>query len=1680
MRERNRIFALLLSLILTFTFMPSMAFAVDDTTDEDSVSVPAAEEVQEEATEDAEAETEAIEAEDADVEAEAAVEAEEAEDAFEAVPAETISQEPKAEAIFPVSMSIALAADPNGEDYTTPRELTGYEGAEDLLTPFPIAGDRMTMTWSDNSIHQYIYGYMGDDYGFLDVAAGTFLPDNINVGNGFGYGYGEGNEGFHADETGYSFFQFSYGSYDDNGDFIGAKCRIPVRIIEDPVKSITYHQSRPLVVYEDEDLEDIQFSFVQNGDYAEVVREENGTTETITYRAKVRHINGSWEYGLYNENNEDDLLDLCPSVEDENSGQIVLHQNGNYDGTKATIQYKKENFPYTSMEFIPAEGEDILLNGSDILVYYDGEERYFPEMRNAEDTFFLNGDVIKLTDESGKVTTYTYNDSAKTFVNGSEKLIRDDMCKFHVANDFANAGENTCYIKYFGVESQPFTVTIDGEELDGPDEVFWDEETDFAYSLVNSDGADIAKIVGYRGDSKVLNIPSELEGRPVAAFSIRPGRPVYGDDTDYSTITRIVLPASVIYIKGSTLRNMHGLESVEITENEVYVTIDGSLYKKTEAGNELIWGPEYPTISGDYESMDAGQAKAVTIAKLNQSVTYKFTPQTSGRYKFYSTGDYDTKGRVRTIDYVINDDDDNGNEDNFSIAFDAEAGTTYYLQARCYDGVTGSFVLHLEQDVPSDYDYEFRFMGGYSCSNRTIAVEPINQDGPYDEYFEICPVDNNNEIPEGLTFESSNNLVATVEADKDDTNACLVWYRGVKGAAVITAKYNGEEIASMNVTVKNGIKLDMTKLNIPFASSYEYSEDPYWCDAVVTYDGTVLREGFDYQLWIYPDESIARFFPEGEYYGDEYSYPYSVVITGGDVPHEHTLIRIPASEPTCMMSGNAEYWQCSECGKIFSDAEGNVETTLAEVVIPALNHDWGESTYEWSEDNSSLTASRTCQREGCGETETETVTVTSEVSKTPTCTEKGETTYTSGTFSNPGFTVQRKTEDVDALGHLMSKVEAKAATCTNDGNEEHWKCSRCGKLFKDKDGVEETSAEAVKISKLEHNWSAVTYEPTEEGFDPESSIQTVTASRTCTNENHDEAVDGPKTETETGSITKQTDAASCTAAGTVTYTVVFENKAFGTWTTTRDVESVGHSWSEVTYTWSEDNSKVTASRTCTNENHNESIDGPKTETETVSTTSEVTKPATCTEKGKTTYTSAAFNNPAFAVQSKTVEDIDALGHDWDAPAYVWSEDNKTVTATRACKRCDEAETETVGVSTEVTKAPTCEENGETTYTPAAFSNEAFKTQSPKVVADVPAIGHDWDEGQITKRATATEPGEMTYTCKRDGCNKTKTEPIAALGEDHAAVNEAAEAAIAAAETSIEDATDAEVDEALSGAETAAAAAVTAAESALTGAENDLADAEATGDAEAIAAAQAAVNAAKQDVADAEATQAKAAAVAKKVAAKRSAATAASSQAAAASQAAAGTDAAVAAAQASVTAANIAKNDADAAVAAAEAAVAAAEATGDEAVKAAANEALSAAQTAQRSAESAVIAANGTYGTAVAARNAAIAAAQTPPAPAEIIDLPTVKISKPAAAKKKITVKWKKVSKANLKKISGIQIQVATDPGFTNIVKTATAGKKKTSKAIKGLQPKTKYYVRIRAYAAGNHYSAWKSKSAKVK
>ncbi|MBP3815319.1 MAG: sortase B protein-sorting domain-containing protein [Firmicutes bacterium] len=75
------------------------------------------------------------------------------------------------------------------------------------------------------------------------------------------------------------------------------------------------------------------------------------------------------------------------------------------------------------------------------------------------------------------------------------------------------------------------------------------------------------------------------------------------------------------------------------------------------------------------------------------------------------------------------------------------------------------------------------------------------------------------------------------------------------------------------------------------------------------------------------------------------------------------------------------------------------------------------------------------------------------------------------------------------------------------------------------------------------------------------------------------------------------------------------------------IDALDHDWDEPTYEWAADNSSVTAKRICKN-------DASHVETETVETTSKVTKDATETEEGETTYT-ATFNNPAFTEQTKT-------------------------------------------------------------------------------------------------------------------------------------------------------------------------------------------------------------------------------------------------------------------------------------------------------------------------------------------------------------------------------------------------------------------------------------------------------------
>lgn len=133
---------------------------------------------------------------------------------------------------------------------------------------------------------------------------------------------------------------------------------------------------------------------------------------------------------------------------------------------------------------------------------------------------------------------------------------------------------------------------------------------------------------------------------------------------------------------------------------------------------------------------------------------------------------------------------------------------------------------------------------------------------------------------------------------------------------------------------------------------------------------------------------------------------FNITVTEG---HQHALTAVAAKDATCTEPGNIAYWYCADCGKYYSDEAASTEISQASTVISALDHNMGEWTI--TKDATCTEAgekTRTCQREGCGHTET---------------------------------------QAIDAKGHTEEVVTGKDATCTEPGLTDGKKCSTCGQVL---------------------------------------------------------------------------------------------------------------------------------------------------------------------------------------------------------------------------------------------------------------------------------------------------------------------------------------------------------------------------------------------------------------------------------------------------------------------------------------------------------------------------------------------------------------------------------------------------------------------------------------------------------
>ena len=291
-----------------------------------------------------------------------------------------------------------------------------------------------------------------------------------------------------------------------------------------------------------------------------------------------------------------------------------------------------------------------------------------------------------------------------------------------------------------------------------------------------------------------------------------------------------------------------------------------------------------------------------------------------------------------------------------------------------------------------------------------VTLERNTYTGPFNGP-QSFPVKNSARLnwANGLADTDTSGLFATLTFAVSDTAA--------EGTYAITVTYDPDDVfnvAEDNIDfhVSNGsitIGHKLTKVDAKDATCAEPGNSAYWICS-----------------------NCGKFFADeaGKTEIEENSWVISAA---------HTLIKTDAKAATCTEVGNSAYWTCSTCGKYFSDEAGKNEIAKDSWVIPA----------------------------GHNLTKTE--------AKAATCTEDGNNAYYTCSacgkiFKDAEGTQETtfKNEILAAIGHMMTKTDAKAATCTEDGNNAYYTCSACGKIFKDADGKTATTVETEKIAATGH------------------------------------------------------------------------------------------------------------------------------------------------------------------------------------------------------------------------------------------------------------------------------------------------------------------------------------------------------------------------------------------------------------------------------------------------------------------------------------------------------------------------------------------------------------------------------------------------------------------------------------
>ncbi|MBQ4569979.1 MAG: dockerin type I repeat-containing protein [Ruminococcus sp.] len=549
------------------------------------------------------------------------------------------------------------------------------------------------------------------------------------------------------------------------------------------------------------------------------------------------------------------------------------------------------------------------------------------------DSFWVEGIELEATLSDGTKTEYVYDPAAlPDNILGSVLTFDDysiDEGYFEIYCDDAYAK-----VEMNVVENPVESIEYTGAPLVVEENVDGELYEDVFYYYYGFSDEDTFKVCYKDGTSEEININERV-------YTYEPGMyPVYYYDDQFET----PWTAGADNIVTLSYLGFYAEVPVEIVP-------EGSLPDNGDDGNDD--GNDDP----DYILPIIGEEAEIIEVTVNdeESTTVKFTPDASGYYQFYSTGEYDTHGLLKDAEdwwYGYANNGLNEEDENFFLKSYLEAGETYILEISVFENGECVFDVVMEPaekyvtdielvkepDInyvyegaefdsffPEGMELEFTFSDGSKEQKKIEALDDI--------YSRIC----GSKID--MTFGDDDYIRITCDEGAED------YYLNIIENPVDRIEYNGYPFEIYEGT--NGYYDDMDEQF--YYTEMEFSDS----DTVTVYykDGTseeinINERLYEYEHGIYPlytyDNQYKEPWTAGgeyvmyiEYLGCEAEVPVKI-LADSDVPVDGEYMigdansdeKINVKDATAIQKAIASLITLDATQEAAADADGNGKVNI--------------------------------------------------------------------------------------------------------------------------------------------------------------------------------------------------------------------------------------------------------------------------------------------------------------------------------------------------------------------------------------------------------------------------------------------------------------------------------------------------------------------------------------------------------------------------------------------------------------------------------------------------------------------------------------------------------------------------------------------------------------------------------